>query len=528
MRKGTIVAHKVILAAAIPFFKTMFTGNKEEARSHRISIRSIDHNILKQLISHVYGHSLVVSEGNVEAMLLAADFLQLRHISDICSIFILDYVLDYENALGIREFLSTVGYSSEALEVEQFIERNFLPISFTEEFITLPIDKLEGLLSRNHLNVDEEDIFTAAARWIEYYPARIKVAFRVLSCVRLRLLKKDFLVNVVARHQVFLIDDSCHRLINEVKSYVLEPELCLQPLLSTAAGRRSSYPWTLFFIRRKRSAACELCEFSCLELKYKARELQMDSMEAMKIPRSFPTVAANDRKIYVVGGHPENALDTVECYDVVKDEWTMISSMKRGRFGGVAAFLHNKLYVCGGSSGLETFSSVEIYNPRSNSWEDGVSMRTSRHFAAVAVLNGYIYVMGGRNQSCIFSSVERFCIEKRSWEPVPDMHEGRYFFGATVVNDKIYVFGGLNTNGIQSHGVECFNPRYMCWTILPPMPMAGRISLAVSHNNIVFVKGIESTKIHKFNVDTAEWVPGPEIPLRFQFAFGAAIYIPPE
>ncbi|KAK6758439.1 hypothetical protein RB195_015951 [Necator americanus] len=276
MRKGTIVAHKVILAAAIPFFKTMFTGNKEEARSHRISIRSIDHNILKQLISHVYGHSLVVSEGNVEAMLLAADFLQLRHISDICSIFILDYVLDYENALGIREFLSTVGYSSEALEVEQFIERNFLPISFTEEFITLPIDKLEGLLSRNHLNVDEEDIFTAAARWIEYYPARIKVAFRVLSCVRLRLLKKDFLVNVVARHQVFLIDDSCHRLINEVKSYVLEPELCLQPLLSTAAGRRSSYPWTLFFI-----TACELCEFSCLELKYKARELQMDSMEGL-------------------------------------------------------------------------------------------------------------------------------------------------------------------------------------------------------------------------------------------------------
>ncbi|ETN74074.1 BTB/POZ domain protein [Necator americanus] len=189
MRKGTIVAHKVILAAAIPFFKTMFTGNKEEARSHRISIRSsiyccevdtylvvlgIDHNILKQLISHVYGHSLVVSEGNVEAMLLAADFLQLRHISDICSIFILDYVLDCENALGIREFLSTVGY-------------------------------------RNHLNVDEEDIFTAAARWIEYYPARIKVAFRsqrrrnlcrVLSCVRLRLLKKDFLVNVVARHQI--------------------------------------------------------------------------------------------------------------------------------------------------------------------------------------------------------------------------------------------------------------------------------------------------------------------------------------
>ncbi|ETN74076.1 kelch repeat protein [Necator americanus] len=88
--------------------------------------------------------------------------------------------------------------------------------------------------------------------------------------------------------------------------------------------------------------------------------------------------------------------------------------------------------------------------------------------------------MGGRNQSCIFSSVERFCIEKRNWEPVPDMHEGRYFFGATAVNDKIYVFGG------------------------------------------------ESTKIHKFNVDTAEWVPGPEIPLRFQFAFGAAIYIPPE
>ncbi|ETN74073.1 BTB/POZ domain protein [Necator americanus] len=437
VRNGTVHAHKVVLAAVIPFFKTMFTGNMQEARSYQIICKvgyylatdlfltGIDHDTLVQLVLHVYGHSLVVSEGNVQALLVAADFLQLQRITEKCSMFLTDHVLCYYNALGIRELFSALGHSSRVLEVEEFIERNFLPISFTEEFIMLPIDKLVELLSRDKINVvEEENVFKAAARWIEHCPARAKVAFRYRS----------FTVGVCNYEGIF---------VNGIKYDQLTKK------------------WT--------------------------------GIAKITIPRNFPSVAVNDKKIYVVGGHVrENFVSDVEYYDTVKNKWR------------------------------------KIYDPKSSFWEEGTSMRTSRHLAAVAVLNEYIYVIGGRNGGEALSSVERFCTEKYEWEAVPDMHESRYFFGATAVNGKIYVFGGLNTNGIQSRSVECFNPRNMCWTILPAMPMAGRISLAVSHNNLVFLTRIGSRRIHIFNVDTNEWEQSPEMPAAISTAVIPAICIPAE
>ncbi|KAK6758440.1 hypothetical protein RB195_015952 [Necator americanus] len=522
VRNGTLRAHKVVLAAVIPFFKTMFTGNMQEARSYQITLQSIDHDTLVQLVLHVYGHSLVVSEGNVQALLVAADFLQLQRITEKCSMFLTDHVLCCYNALGIRELFSALGHSSRVLEVEEFIERNFLPISFTEEFIMLPIDKLVELLSRDKINVvEEENVFKAAARWIEHCPARAKVAFRVLSCVRLHLLRKDFFDNNVARHHIFLSDDSCRTLIDEVNNYFLEPQLCSLSLFS-AAGHRSSYRWTLFLL-----GVCNYEGMFVNGIKYDQLTKKWTGIAKITIPRNFPSVAVNDKKIYVVGGHVrQNFVSDVECYDTVKNKWRKVCPMGRVRFGAAAAFLDNKLYVCGGSGVTGTTSSVEIYDPKSSFWEEGTSMRTSRHLAAVAVLNEYIY--GGRNGGKALSSVERFCTEKYEWEAVPDMHESRYFFGATAVNGKIYVFGGLNTNGIQSRSVECFNPRNMCWTILPAMPMAGRISLAVSHNNLVFLTRIGSRRIHIFNVDTNEWEQSPEMPAAISTAVIPAICIPAE
>ncbi|KAK6758434.1 hypothetical protein RB195_015950 [Necator americanus] len=289
---GTILAHKVVLAAVAPYFDVMFAGNMEDSRVYRITLQSIDHEILNKLILHAYGCTLVVSEENVQALLVAADFLQLQHVTEKCSEFIIDYILNNENALGIGELFSALGHSSRVLEVEKFVKTNFLSITLTEEFITLPIDKLVELLSRNNLNVIEEDVFIAAARWIEHCPARVQVAFRVLSCVRLRLLRKEFLFNVVARHQAFLSDNSCRRLIDEAKSYLRKRDPCLRALFSRS-GRRSSYRyWALFLV-----GGLNYGVRFAKEAKYDFFTEKWSEIARMNIPRTSHAVAVNDRKM---------------------------------------------------------------------------------------------------------------------------------------------------------------------------------------------------------------------------------------
>jgi influenza virus NS1A-binding protein len=67
---------------------------------------------------------------------------------------------------------------------------------------------------------------------------------------------------------------------------------------------------------------------------------------------------------FVLGGYDRgDCLDTIEQFDPVEVKWHLLAipmTTRRGRVS--AAFLKNKIYVCGGSDGQQELNTGEVFD----------------------------------------------------------------------------------------------------------------------------------------------------------------------
>uniref|UniRef100_A0A0K0D475 BTB domain-containing protein n=1 Tax=Angiostrongylus cantonensis TaxID=6313 RepID=A0A0K0D475_ANGCA len=298
-----INAHKVVLAASVPYFRIMFTTDMLEANQTEVVLQDLDFDTLEQLVSFAYSGELRISAGNVQSIMIGANFLQLDGVADKCAEY-LQTRLHPSNALAIRAFCMALGCKSVVSAADRFVQKHFMSVSRSDEFLQLSIEEVVDLLSMDELYVEsEEEVFEAALRWIQRDgDRRKKFASRILACVRLPLLQPSFLADEVAGHQLIRGDLACRDLVDEAKDYHLIPER--RPYL-----------------------------------------------------RTFRT------KIYAIGGfNGHDRLKIVESYDYNKNEWTPVAPLTKKRSALAAAFYNNKLYVCGGYDGITSLATVEVSN----------------------------------------------------------------------------------------------------------------------------------------------------------------------
>lgn len=87
------------------------------------------------------------------------------------------------------------------------------------------------------------------------------------------------------------------------------------------------------------------------------------------------------------GGHNGvSHLRSVERFDPVSSEWTMVAPMSRPRTGLSVAVLNGLLYSVGGHDGTGYLSLVQRYDPSSNTWHNVKSMCSSRCSFGIATL----------------------------------------------------------------------------------------------------------------------------------------------
>lgn len=75
--EGVVQAHRVVLAAGIPYFRAMFTSNLRESQAHRVSIRGVGLRAMELIVRFAYTGRIEVDEKNVCQLLLAANMLQI-------------------------------------------------------------------------------------------------------------------------------------------------------------------------------------------------------------------------------------------------------------------------------------------------------------------------------------------------------------------------------------------------------------------------------------------------------------------
>ncbi|KAF9603018.1 hypothetical protein IFM89_033645 [Coptis chinensis] len=174
------------------------------------------------------------------------------------------------------------------------------------------------------------------------------------------------------------------------------------------------------------------------------------TLATMNVARYDFACAEVNGMVYAVGGYGSNgeSLSSAEVYDPENNEWTLIESLRRPRWGCFACGIEGKLYVMGGRSSFTIGNSrfVDIYNPECHSWcemKNGCVMVTAH-----AVMGNKLFCMEWKNQR----KLAIYNPDDNSWKmvPVPVAGSSRVGFCFGILDKKLLLFSLEEEPGYQT------------------------------------------------------------------------------
>ncbi|XP_012227641.2 kelch-like ECH-associated protein 1B [Linepithema humile] len=502
-------AHKVILAAASPYFKAMFTGGLKECEMTRVKLQGVCPTTMARLMYFMYTGQIRVTEITVCSLLSAATMFQVSNVIDACCVF-LERQLDPTNAIGIANFAEQHGCHDLYHKANQFIVQHFNQICQEEEFLQLSAIQLVALVRKDELNVQEErEVYNAVLKWVKYNEeARRPKMEHILHAVRCQYLTPNFLREQMKNCDVLKKVPACREYLAQIfkdltlhKKPVVKERTPNTPRVIYIAGgffknsldilegyNADDKTWTqhakLIVPRSGLGGAFLKGMFYAVGGRHNSPGSRYDSdwvdrynpmtdqwrpCSPMSVPRNRVGVAVMDCLLYAVGGSAGAEYhNSVECYDPDHDTWTSVKPMHIKRLGVGVAVVNRLLYAIGGFDGKDRLSSVECYHPENDEWTMVSPMKFSRSGAGVASLGQYIYVIGGYDGKSQLNSVERYDTERDTWENVSSVSTARSALSVTVLDSKLYAMGGYDGTTFVSI-VEIYDPTKDQWTEGVPM-----------------------------------------------------------
>lgn len=226
----------------------------------------------------------------------------------------------------------------------------------------------------------------------------------------------------------------------------------------------------------------------------------------MPTKRGEIAAAVYENKIYVIGG--STGLNQV--YDPATDTWENKASMPTQREQFEANLVNGKIYVIGGcivdeSQTYTTLAGVnEVYDPTTDTWTNKTSMPIAVNGYASAVVDNKIYFIGGSgSDTADLNQIYDADTDAWSFGASPIIPVERGAAGATsgvFAPKRIYVFGGMtvrNSNSIGTSDNQVYNPENDSWTVGEPMPTARfRSRLTVLNDQIYVMEGFKSFALY--------------------------------
>ncbi|XP_029345187.1 kelch-like protein 3 [Acyrthosiphon pisum] len=189
-----VIAQKVVLASASPYFHSMFTNFSE--RNHDVVVmREIDSTALQLLVNFVYSGKIVITEEIVQDLLPASNLLQLQEVKEACCDFFQSQ-LGPTNCIAAYAIADLHSCSKLLKSSELYIQQHFSEAVGGDEFLSLSSEQVIQLIASDKLTVpSEEKVFESVIRWVKYESGSRKLILpELMEHVRLPLTSKDFLL----------------------------------------------------------------------------------------------------------------------------------------------------------------------------------------------------------------------------------------------------------------------------------------------------------------------------------------------
>ena len=348
-------AHKVVLAAASPYFKAMFcTSGMKECEMTEIPLHGVKPSVLSTLIEFAYTSEICVSEMNVCSLLPTATMLAMSRIIEACCTF-LEHQLDPSNCIGIADFAQAHGCHDLYKKARLYVYENFTEVCKNEEFMQLSPNQLVQVIKRDELNVRcESEVYQAVVKWVQFdHNRRLNKLEQLLCAVRCHFLTPCFLQKQLKCCDLLVKVPCC-------KDYLVR--ICQDLVMHKRCPDK----------RRK--------------------------------PNSPPV-------IYTIGGYLRHSLSNVECYNPESKEWYKLSNLPMPRSGVAACVVHGLLYVLGGRNnspdGNIDTPSADCFDPFMNMWRKCADMTVARNRVGCGSIDGMVYAVGGSQGGNHHESVER-------------------------------------------------------------------------------------------------------------------------
>ncbi|XP_046903916.1 kelch-like protein 3 isoform X1 [Hypomesus transpacificus] len=504
-----VEAHKVVLAACSPYFCAMFTGAMSESTAQQVEIRDVDGHTLRMLVDYIYTAEIQVTEDNVQVLLPAASLLQLMDVRQVCCEF-LQSQLHPTNCLGIRAFADLHTCSQLLDQSHAYAEQHFCEVMLGEEFLGLTLQQVCSLISSDKLAVStEEKVFEAMIAWIKHNKeARLEHMPKLMEHVRLPLLTRDYLVQIVEEEALIKNNNTCKDFLIEAMKYHLLPADQRHLIKTDRTRPRTpiSLPKVMIVVGGQAPKAIRSVE--CYDFQ-EDRWYQVADLPSRRCRAGVVFMAG---LVYAVGGFNGSLrVRTVDAYDGVRDQWTTVPSMQERRSTLGAAVLGDLLYAIGGFDGSTGLSSVEAFSYKTNEWMFVAPMNTRRSSVGVGVVDGKLYAVGGydgASRQCL-STVERYDPGSNQWSFVADMSTRRSGAGVGVLSGQLYAAGG-HDGPLVRKSVEVYDPSANAWRQACDMNMCRRNAGVSAINGLLYVIGGDDgscnlSSVEFYNPATDKW-----------------------
>uniref|UniRef100_A0A480TVX4 Kelch repeat and BTB domain-containing protein 6 n=1 Tax=Sus scrofa TaxID=9823 RepID=A0A480TVX4_PIG len=486
-----------VLAAACPYFKSMFTGGMYESHQTNVTMHDVDAESFEVLVDYCYTGRVSLSEANVQRLYAASDMLQLEYVREACASF-LARRLDLANCTAILKFADAFDHHKLRSQAQSFIAHNFKQLSRMgsireESLADLTLAQLLAVLRLDSLDIESErTVCHVAVQWLEAAPKeRGPSAAEVFKCVRwTHFTDKDreyleglLTKPIVKKYCLDLMEGVLQMRYGDMlyKSLVPKPESS-SACSSSSNNNNSSGGGS--------GVGCGGSSSSCSVVSV-----------AENPPQRLGVCA---KKMVIFFGHPRDPFLCCDPYsgDIYKvpSPLTCLAHTRTVTTLAVCVSPDHDIYLA-----AQPRKDLWVYKPAQNSWQQLADRLLCREGMDVAYLNGYIYILGGRDPitGIKLKEVECYSVQRNQWALVAPLPHSFISFDLMVIQNYLYA--------LNSKRMFCFDPSHNMWLKCVSLKRNDFQEACVFNDEIYCICDIPVMKV--YNPVRGEWRQINNIPL---------------